>query len=121
MTRDMDLIRRIALATAALPHGQALTGLEGVDPADFSIHVIWMVEAGLLSAIVQEFQSDSPPAVFVRRLTWQGCEFADAVANDTLWNKAKEAVIKPSASWSFSLLTEWLKAEITQGFPTLRG
>ncbi len=50
-----------------------------------------------------------------------GCDFLDAARSDTLWAKAKTSVIKPSASWTFDLLKEWLKAEISSGLPTLRG
>jgi len=53
------------------------------------------------------------------RLTWEGCDFADAVRSDTLWKKAKEMVIKPTASFTFGLLKDWLKSEIAQGLPTL--
>ncbi|MDG2617731.1 DUF2513 domain-containing protein [Thermoleptolyngbya sichuanensis XZ-Cy5] len=56
----------------------------------------------------------------IGRLTWQGCEFADAVADDRLWNKAKENVLKPGISFTFDVLKEWLKAEISQGLPALR-
>jgi len=56
----------------------------------------------------------SPP------LSW-GCEFVDAVRSDTLWNKAKDNIIKPASSFSFGVLRDWLKAEIAQGFPTTRG
>jgi hypothetical protein len=122
MKRDMDLVRRIALETEQLPFGQELTGLDGVDKATFGMHVIWMVEAGLLTAKVQEFISaGDPPKVFVRRLTWEGCEFLEAARNETLWRKAKETVLKPSASFTFGLLREWLATEIREGFPTLRG
>lgn len=31
MERNMDLIRRIALSTAGLPHGEYLTGLHDVE------------------------------------------------------------------------------------------
>ena len=47
--------------------------------------------------------------------------FASAIDNDTLWRRAKENVIKPAGSWTFDVLKEWLKAEITQGLPTLWG
>lgn len=120
MNRDMDLIREIALKTAELPFGHALTGLDGVDAATFSLHVIWMVEAGLVIALVQEFQSGEPPLVRVRRLTWDGCEFADAVRSDTLWRKAKEQVLKPTISFTFGLLKDWLASELREGFPSLR-
>lgn len=122
MKRDMDIVRRIALAVADMPFGHVLTALEDdVDAATFGMHVIWMEEAGLIVANVQEYASGEPPKVRIRRLTWAGCEFADAVRSDTLWEKAKEQVIGPSLSFSFGLLKDWLAAEVRDGFPTLRG
>lgn len=56
----------------------------------------------------------------VKRLTWDGCEFADAIASDTIWSRAKEKVIAPGLSFTFDLLKEWLKAEIKSGFTNLR-
>lgn len=119
MNRDMDLVRRIALATGDLPAGEQLRGLDGVPPEVFAQHVEWMQEAGLVAAIISA-SVGGPRYAAVSRLTWSGCDFADVVRDDTLWLKAKEKVLKPSASWTFGLLTEWLKAEISQGFPTLR-
>lgn len=121
MKRDMDIVRRIALETTELPENMSLIGLEGVDQRTFGVHVIWMQEAGLLTAAVQEFTSGEPPVARVRRLTWDGCDFADAVRSDTLWNSAKENVLKPGISFTFDVLKDWLKAEIAQGLPTLRG
>ena len=120
MKRDMDLIRRIALETSDMEFGAVLRSLDGVDQAAFAVHVMWMQEAGLLVATVQEYLGNSPPSAFVRRLTWPGCEFADAVRSDTVWKKAKEQVLKPAGSFTFDFLKDWLKSEITQGFPTVR-
>lgn len=121
MKRDMDLVRKIALTAADAPFGMAFDRLDGVDPADFGMHVMWMQEAGLLKAAISEYQSGEPPAATVLRLTWEGCEFADAARNDTLWNKAKGSVIKPTASFTFGLIKEWLASEIRNNLPTLRG
>lgn len=121
MKRDMDLIRRIALDVADMEHGFVLTGLDGVEKADFSIHTIWMEEAGLITAHIQEYASGEPAKVQIRRLTWAGCEFVDAIRSDTLWNKAKDNVMKPTMSFTFDIVKDWLKAEIAQGLPTLRG
>lgn len=120
MKRDMDIVRQIALEAAEMPFGARLVSVDGVSEEAFAAHVIWMTEAGLVKSLVTEFMDKSVKAE-VERLTWDGCEFADAVANDTLWAKAKSTVIKPSASWTFGLLTDWLKAEMAQGFPTIRG
>lgn len=56
----------------------------------------------------------------VQRLTWSGCDFVDAIQDDTLWAKARAKVMKPTASFTFAVLKDWLKAEIAQGLPTLR-
>lgn len=120
MKRDMDLIRRIALAVADAPHGIITQSLEGVSDSDFSLHAEWMQEAGLIKASVSQGLS-GPSTVFIFRLTWDGCEFVDAVRSDTLWKKAKENVIEPGMSFTFGVLRDWLKTEIQQGFPTLSG
>lgn len=121
MKRDMDLIRKILLATADLPYGEQLTSLEGVDEEAFVMHVIWLSEAGLVKATAKDGVGPSEARyAFVFRLTWAGCEFTDAIRDDTLWNKAKANVLKPGMSFTFDVLKEWLKTEITQGLPTLR-
>lgn len=120
MKRDMDLIRRIALDLNDLEYGYAMNGVEGVDDATFAMHAIWMQEAGLIKANIQEHFSGEPPSVHIFRLTWDGCEFADSVRSDTLWSKAKTSVLKPSMSFTFDVLKDWLKTEITQGLPTIR-
>lgn len=122
MKRDMDLIRRIALEVADLEFGYAVNSMEdhGVDAATFGIHAIWMQEAGLIKATIQEYQSGEPPKVLISRLTWDGCEFVDAIRDDTLWQKAKVSVLKPGMSFTFDVLKEWLKTEISQGLPTIR-
>ncbi len=120
MHRDMDTIRQIALKTAELEYGEALTGLTDISKEAFAMHSTWMEEAGLIKATITEYLSGETPHVVIFRLTWEGCEFADAVKNDTLWRKAKDTVIKPTASFTFGLLKEWLKSELQHGFPTLR-
>jgi len=119
MRRDMDLVRKIVLATADLPAGESLEGMDGVDDATFAMHAQWMQEAGLIEAAIASFMGGESLATVIR-LTWDGCEFADAVASDTLWAKAKATVIKPSASFTFGVLRDWLKSEIQQGFPSIR-
>lgn len=120
MKRDMNLIRKIALSVLDLPYGDSLDGLEGVPKEEFVMHAIWMKEAGLIKATVDDELSESPYA-FIYRLTWEGCEFADSVRDESIWRKATENVIKPSMSFSFNILKEWLKAEIQRGLPTLGG
>jgi hypothetical protein len=120
MKRDMDLVRRIAIAVGEQPFGKPLQALEGVTPEDFITHVAWMAEGDLLKANVQEGSGSMARYAIVHRLTWAGCEFLDTARNETLWAKAKDNVLKPGMSFTFDLLTDWLKAEVMQGLPTLR-
>lgn len=114
MKRDMDIIRRIVLA--ARDGATPVRGLEGVASEVFAEHVRLLDEAGLVGAAVQVIQQRATAAL-VWRLTWAGHEFADAVGNDTLWRKAKDSVIKPAGSWTFSVLLDYLKSEITRSLP----
>lgn len=120
MKRDMDLVRKITLAAEQLPPRKWLESVEGIDPAVFAEHARWMKQAGLVEATITDYLEGTTNAA-IKRLTWDGCNFADEIRSDTLWKKAKETVLKPSASFTFSILREWLKTEITQGLPTLRG
>lgn len=120
MKRDMNLIRRIVLATADLPPFKNLSGLEGVPESEFVMHAEWLKEAGLVAATTRVGHSESEAQfAFIFRLTWAGCEFADAIRDDTLWKKAQDKVIKPGISFTFDVFKDWLKAEIAQGFPSV--
>ncbi len=118
MKRDMDLVRRILLAVAEMPHHEELQSLDGVDDDDFAQHAEWLHEAGLVAAAISHTTRGTHALIF--RLTWNGCDFVDAIRDDTLWKKAKDNVMKPSMSFTFDVLKEWLKTEITQGLPTIR-
>lgn len=121
MKRDMDLIRRIALTLVDQPPNTLLQSLPDVPETVFITHVAWMDEAGLVRAKYKESLGGSDGSyAFVFRLTWAGCEFADAVRSDTIWSKAKANVLRPGISFTFDMLKDWLKTEITQGLPTVR-
>lgn len=118
MKRDMDLIRRIVLAVQALPltrggrDTEALSGLPGVDRAAFAAHAQLLEEAGLVRAQFRGDERQLPADAIIYRLTWAGHEFADSIRDETLWEKAIEHVVKPSASWTFGVLLDYVKLEI---------
>lgn len=121
MRRNPDLIRDIALAVEKLRPGETLDSMPGVDMQELGSHVELMLDAGLIEGKVMPGFMGSIVAVMVFRLTWDGHDFLDAARSETLWNKAKDSVIAPTASWTFEILKEWLKTEIKNGLPTLRG
>ena len=121
MKRNADLIREIAIATEKLPFNGELRSLEGIDAETFFEHVKLMDEAGLLDCLLIKPFNPSPPEAIITGLTWDGHDFLDAARSDALWKRAKESVIGPTMSWTFSILKEWLKAESKTSLPALRG
>ena len=96
-----------------------VNSVEGITRDDFAFHAQLLEEAGLVTAAVQGGGKRIADAVVIFRLTWAGHDFADAIIDETLWKKAKENVIKPSASWTFGILLEYLKIEIKSRIPGL--
>ena len=112
MKRNMDVVRKIVLALRE--SDEPIDHVDGIEEAQYLMHAELLIEAGLAEGEPVRYlenASSYPSAVTLTRLTWQGQDFADAIDDDTLWTKAKVKVIKPGASWTFSLLLEWLKAE----------
>lgn len=114
MHRDMEVIRQIILA-AKEADGVSVSGIPGVSDEVFSFNAALLIEAGLAKGRLQE-QGDPPlpTMVDIFRLTWAGCDFADSINDETIWEKAKENIIKPGASWTFVLLGEYLKALLAE-------
>lgn len=105
----MEVIRQIVLA-AKKTDGVSVSGIPGISDEVFSFNAALLIEAGLAKGRLTE-EGDPPLPAFVDifRLTWAGCDFADSINDETIWEKAKENIIKPGASWTFALLGEYLK------------
>ncbi len=116
MRRDMDLIRAIILAARECP--DLLTGMDGVPSEMFAYHVQIMEEAGFVKAkLIPNGDKRKSVSATLYRLTCDGQDFADSITDETIWKRAKETVIKPSASWTFDILKAYLKAEIARHIP----
>jgi len=105
MKRDLDLIRTLLIRAESGDTELPCTKEE------FAYHVALLKDAGLVEGDVLIGSSGQPAEAHITRLTWTGHEFLDAARNNTVWNAAKEKFIKPGASWTFSILLEWLKGE----------
>ena len=120
MNRNMDAIRNIVLALDSAKG--IVSSVKGIDEDTFNYNAYLLIEAGLAKGQALEVdQSVHPVGVNLFRLTWNGHDFADAIKDDTIWNKAKEHVMKPAASWSFGVLLEYLKLEAKARIPGLDG
>lgn len=107
MKRDMELIRLLLLEQE---QGEAPPELAQYPEQDILYNFALMSDAGLIDAeLIPEL--GMPTSVYVRRLTWAGHDFLDATRDSKVWKMAKEHILKPGASWTFSVLLEWLKQE----------
>jgi hypothetical protein len=115
MERNFDLVCRILVDIRRMPAGESLDEIsypEYDQPTVYG-HVDLLVEAGLVKAKILKY-GDGIEAIHVAGLTWDGHDFLDAAKDDSLWQKAKDTVLKPGVSITFGLLLEWLKAEAKQ-------
>ena len=111
MKRDMDLIRQILVNTEA----RDFAGDEPPEPyqaqtMEEAYQIALMNDAGLVLADCTT-EAGTPVSATIYRLTWAGHDFLDAARDDTIWKKAKDSILKPGISWTFSILIEWLKQE----------
>lgn len=112
MKRDMDVVRKMLFAVRDAP--TVVNGVEGVSKEDFAYHAQLLDEAGLVCAAIQGNGKRIASDAVIFRLTWAGEDFAASIKDDTIWNKAKTNVLKPSASWTFGVLLKYLEGEITR-------
>jgi hypothetical protein len=111
MKRDMELIREILIAAEA--HDSSNPCLAYEDPSS-AYQIALIKEAGLVEAVIRKDENGLPSGAVVVRLTWAGHDFLDSARDSKIWKLAKEHVIKPGMSWSFSILVEWLKQQARQ-------
>jgi hypothetical protein len=104
----MELIRLLLLQNET---GEAPPELGSYSVEDKIYNLQLMKDANLVDVDFTEDASGRAVLARVFRLTWAGHDFLDATKDSKIWKMAKEHVIKPGASWTFSLLVEWLKQE----------
>ena len=120
MKRDFDLIRRIMAHIETIQPGHfsdensfiVHLGLgEEYDRATILEHIGLLIEENFVKGKIHKSFDGIIDAVRITGLTWKGYDFIDASKDESIWNKAKETILKPTVSITFSLLLEWLKEE----------
>jgi hypothetical protein len=111
MKRDMGLVRDILLTAEALKFedGEPYEPYRAKTP-DEAYQIALMKDAGLVDAAIDTTHG-IPEGAAIVRLTWAGHEFLDSSRDNKIWKMAKKHVLKPGMSWTFSLLSEWLKQQ----------
>lgn len=112
MKREMELIRQIL-------HKAEVLEFEDGEPyerycsktTNEAYQITLMKDAGLVDADIKTIGGGIPCEATIIRLTWTGHDFLDSSRDSKIWKMAMKHVIKPGASWTFSILVEWLKQE----------
>lgn len=112
MKRDMESIRTILLAVRDAD--EAVLKITNMDAATFLFHAQLLQEAGLVIGKVPTDNQNRAKAAVLYRLTWNGHDFADSIADNTIWDKSKKRIIGPSVSWSFDILKDVVAATIKE-------
>lgn len=114
MKRDPELIRQILFEVQQCSANEYINKLNFQEYDQYTIarHVELLIEASLVDGTVEHYVSGEPPSIHIKDLTWFGHDFIDAVQDDTIWEKVKDNVLKPTASWTFGLVLEYAISEI---------
>lgn len=103
----MDLIRLLLLQ-------QESAEPQPIDQYDEQLIVYntaLMIDAGLIDGNVITSVDGRIRDATIFRMTWAGHDFLDATRDAKIWKLAKERVLKPGLSWTFSMLVDFLKVE----------
>ena len=90
MKRDMELVRKVLLAVES---GQANHAIDGYDDDTIKYHKALVIQAGLAEGSVLKSGTGNreiPASVMLKKLTWAGHDFIDAIASDSNWAKVKD-------------------------------
>ena len=111
MERDMELVRRILIQTAAADADRIRTtfvSVDGYDDRTVARHLELMHEAGLIDANLLTAEGVGALRGAVNRITWAGYDFLDAARNDTVWARTRSLVAEKGGAVPFEILKELL-------------
>ncbi len=89
MKRDMELIRKILIN---IQDGNRTALVEGYDEDTIKYHEALVIEAGLVegSAVKNNtVPTEIPAIVMIKKLTWEGHDFVDAIQDNENWTRVK--------------------------------
>lgn len=109
MGRDMDLIRLLLIGHVT---GETPPEIKEYERKDILYHYTLLKDAGFITATFAEGNDVVPDEVMYVRVTWLGHEFYDASKDNKIWKFAKENLLKAGASFTATVLLEYLKIEV---------
>jgi len=111
----MEIIRSILLNVEAdkYQHGERVH-LDGVSDEICAHHVALLLDAGLAEGHLIKDDFCGIIRATIDRLTSAGHDFCDGIRHNTIWNKVKEQVLKPGASYGLSIAVEYVRVLVHQ-------
>ena len=108
MRRDMDLVRFLLVATEEAEKPLTLFDLLDSDwsPDEIVYHVGLMSARGLLDASASVGASGKSSAVYIKGLTWDGCDYLDAIRDEGVWLRTKKLVKEAVGSTTMAVIKE---------------
>ena len=107
MRRDMDLVRYLLIATEEAEKPLTLFDMLdcGWSPDEVVYHVGLMSARGLLDANASG-GSGKNSAVYIKGLTWDGCDYLDAIRDEGVWLRTKRLVKEAVGSTTMAVIKE---------------
>ena len=108
MKRDMDLVRHILIETEQANEPIGLSDLVKPQWNDNTVayHIQFMEHHGLLDCKVRrDFGGDVLDAT-VDGLTWDGCDYLDAIRDADIWSKTKKVVREAVGSTTMEVIKQ---------------
>lgn len=97
MRRDMDLIRRMLIEAEESDEpirDARLKFMAGDDQRKALYHVELLQGYGLVNATIRRTTGADLAVFSIDGLTWEGCDYLDAIRSDTVWRKVRDAVTR---------------------------
>lgn len=108
MKRDMDLVRCVLLEVEQADGGVPLADLtcDRWSVVEVAYHVEMMQAHGLLDATLHRGNHGTVLLGEVHGLTWDGCDYLDAIRDDGVWAKTKKVVREAVGSTTMAVIRE---------------
>lgn len=109
MKRDLDLIRYVLItaevADCPITDSELINAKYSFEEVAF--HVELLADKGLIVASVDyDGFGQTPLGLELKRITWEGYDYLDAIRSRKVWDKAKEAIANSVGDTSLSVVKE---------------
>lgn len=94
MIRDMDLIRKILIKLKESPKFPIyqIPKIDNYNENDIHFHLLLLADAGLIIIDSLTTAGGKTQVTEIKRITWEGYDFIEAIVNIDIWEKAKRII-----------------------------